>query len=165
MVNREKPEKLDRLDRRILGELQKDGGLSNLELAQRVGLSPSPCSRRVRALEEAGVIEQRVTLLDRRKLGLTLTVIIQIGMDRHTPERFQKFEEKVSSFPEVQECYLITGLEADYQLKVVVPDMDHYQEFLLNKVTRIPGVSGVHSSFVMRRVVDTTELPLKYLQG
>lgn len=157
------PHKLDRSDRRIIEELQKDGGLSNLELADRVGLSASPCSRRVKALEDAGIIDKRVTVLDRKKLGLSLTVLITIGMDRHTPERFERFEKEVNSLPEVQECYMITGLQADYQLKVVVPDMDHYQEFLLNKITRIPGVTGVHSSFVMRRIVDRTELPLKYL--
>jgi len=155
--------KLDRYDLRILQELQRDGGLSNQALAERIGLSPSPCLRRVKQLEDAGIIERRVTLLDRRKLGLTLTALIQISMDRHTPERFEQFESKVKSFPEVQECHLITGQEADYLLKVVVPDMDHYQEFLLNKLTRIPGVSGVHSSFVLRRVVDSTELPLGYL--
>lgn len=155
--------KLDRYDRRILEELQRDGGLSNQELAARIGLSPSPCSRRVKALEEAGIILRRVTLLDRRRLGLTLTAIIQISMDRHTPERFEAFEARIRSYPEVLECFLITGQDADYQLKVVVPDMDHYQEFLLNKITRIEGVSGVHSSFVMRRVVDKTELPLGHL--
>ncbi|MEJ2380485.1 MAG: Lrp/AsnC family transcriptional regulator [Gammaproteobacteria bacterium] len=155
--------KIDRLDRRILAELQRDGGLTNQELAERIGLSPSPCSRRVRQLEDAGIILRRVTLLDRQKLGLDLTAVIQIGMDRHTPERFRVFEEKVGSYPEVQECYLITGQQADYLLKVVVPDMEHYQEFLLNKITRIEGVSGVHSSFVMRRVVDSTELPLGYV--
>lgn len=154
---------LDRIDRRILDELQRDGGLSNQELADRVGLSPSPCSRRVKRLEDAGVIERRVTLLNRRRLGLSLTAIIQISMDRHTPERFEAFESKLRGYPEVQECYLITGQDADYLLKVVVPDMDHYQAFLLDKITRIEGVSGVHSSFVMRRVIDTTELPLGYL--
>ena len=154
---------IDRIDRQILEHLQKDGGLTNQQLAERVGLSPSPCSRRVKALEEAGIILGRKTLLERRKLGLSLTVILQIGMDRHTPERFQEFEEQVATYPEVQELYLITGQQADYILKVVVPDMEHYQQFLLNKVTRITGVSGVHSSFVMRRVIDNTELPLKYL--
>jgi len=155
---------LDRIDRQILEHLQKDGGLSNQELAAKVGLSPSPCSRRVKALEDAGIILRRVTLLDRKRLGLALTVVLQIGMDRHTPERFQAFEDAIATYPEVQECYLITGQQADYLLKVVVPDMDHYQAFLLEKITRIPGVSGVHSSFVMRRVVDNTELPLGYLQ-
>jgi Lrp/AsnC family leucine-responsive transcriptional regulator len=155
--------KLDRYDRRLLEELQKDAGLSNQELAERIGLSPSPCSRRLKQLEDAGIVQRRVALLDRRKLGLTLTAIIQISMDRHTPERFEAFETTVKQYPEVMECYLITGQDADYLLKVVVPDMDHYQEFLLNKLTRIEGVSGVHSSFVMRRVVDSTELPLGYL--
>ena len=159
----EKLLKIDKTDRRILGCLQKDGGLSNQELAEKVGLSPSPCLRRVKALEEAGIILRRVTLLDRKKLGLTLTVIIQIGMDRHTPERFEEFQEHIERCPEVQECYLITGQEADYIMKVVIPDMDAYQDFLLNRITRIPGVSGVHSSFVLRRVVDNTELPLGYL--
>lgn len=157
--------KPDRIDRRILEELQQDGGLTNQELAERVGLSPSPCLRRVKALEEAGVIQKRVTLLDRKKLGLSLTALIQISMDRHTPERFANFEEKVTQYPEVQACYLITGQDADYQLMVVVPDMDTYQEFLLNKITRIEGVSGVHSSFVMRRVKDSTALPLDYLKS
>jgi Lrp/AsnC family leucine-responsive transcriptional regulator len=159
----ERPPLLDELDRRILEELQRDGGLSNLDLAERVGLSPSPCSRRVKALEDSGIIEKRVTLLDRKKLGLTLTAFIQISMDRHTPERFDHFETRVRAYPEVQACWLITGHDADYLLKVVVPDMDHYQVFLLEKITRIDGVSGVRSSFVMRRVVDTTELPLGYV--
>ena len=155
--------KPDRLDRRILTELQQDGGLTNQALAERVGLSPSPCLRRVKALEDAGVITGRVTLLDRKKLGLSLTALIQISMDRHTPERFANFESTVKRFPEVQSCLLITGQDADYLLIVVVPDLEMYQEFLLNKITRIEGVSGVHSSFVMRWVVDTTALPLDYL--
>ncbi len=154
---------LDNLDRRILKLLQRDGGITNLELAQRVGLSASPCARRVRQLEEAGVIEGKVTLLNASKLDLKLTALIQISMDRHTPERFAVFEEAVRACPEVIECLLITGQAADYLLKVVVPDMERYQQFLLNKITRIPGVSDVHSSFVLRRVVSTTELPLKHI--
>jgi Lrp/AsnC family leucine-responsive transcriptional regulator len=155
---------LDEIDRRILDELQKDGGLSNLVLAERVGLSPSACSRRVQALEEQRVVAGRVALLDRSKLGLSLTAIIQIAMDRHTPERFASFEKKVRACPEVQACYLVAGQDADYLLKVVVPDMDRYQELLLNKITRIEGVSGVRSSFVMRSVIDTTVLPLGHLE-
>lgn len=154
---------LDDIDRHILDELQRDGGLSNLELAERVGLSPSACSRRVQALQDDHVITRRVTLLDRKKLGLSLTAIIQIAMDRHTPERFAAFEKKVRACPEVQACYLVAGQEADYLLQVVLPDMDHYQEFLLDKITRIEGVSGVRSSFVMRDVVATTVLPLDHL--
>ncbi len=155
--------KFDRTDRRILELLQKDANLSNQELAEKVGLSPSPCLRRVKALEEAGVILGKVTLLERKQLGLSLSVLIQISMDRHTPERFELFEQTVADLPEIQQCFLITGQDADYMLKVVVPDMDAYQEFLLNKITRIPGVSGVHSSFILRRVIDTTALPLGYI--
>ena len=154
---------LDKFDKHILVLLQKDASLSNLELAERVGLSPSPCLRRVQKLEAMGVITARRALLSAKALGLGLTVMIQISMDKHTPERFEQFERMVASYDEVQQCYLITGQSADYLLKVVVPDMDRYQDFLLNKLTRIEGVSGVHSSFVMRRVVDTTALPLHYL--
>lgn len=155
--------KLDRIDRHILEALQQNGELTNQELADKVGLSPSPCLRRVRALQDAGIILRRVTILDHKKLGLSLTAIILIGMDRHTPERFAAFEAQVADYPEVQECYLITGQDADYMLKVVVPDMDQYHHFLLNRITRIQGVSGVHSSFVLRRVIDSTALPLGYL--
>ena len=151
---------LDRTDRHILDELQRDGRISNQDLAQRVNLSPSPCLRRVRALEESGIIAGYRALLDARKLGLSLMALIHISMDRHTPERFANFEEKVAALPEVLECLLITGQAADYQLKVVVRDMDAYQALLLNKITRIPGVSGVHSSFVMRQVVNKTALPV-----
>lgn len=155
--------KLDRIDRNILELLQQNAELTNQEVADKVGLSPSPCLRRVRALEQAGIIVRRVTILDHKKLGLALTAILLIGMDRHTPERFAAFESQVAEFPEVQECYIITGQDADYMLKVVVPDMDHYHHFLLNRITRIQGVSGVHSSFVLRRVIDSTALPLNYL--
>jgi Lrp/AsnC family leucine-responsive transcriptional regulator len=156
------PPKLDSYDIKILAELQKDGGLSNYELAERVGLSASPCSRRIRQLEESGVIRERTVRLDPRALGLDLTALIYIRMDRHTPERFEQFETVVRAYPEVQECYLITGQEADYQLKITVPNMDEYQRFLLNKITRIEGVIGVHSSFVLRKAIDTTALPLAY---
>lgn len=151
---------LDRTDRRILDELQKDGAISNLDLADKVGLSPSPCSRRVKVLQESGIIQKTVAVLDPKALGLDLVAMISISMDRHTPERFENFETLVSNFPEVLECYLITGSSADYLLKVIVKDMEGYQQFLLGKLTRIEGVSGVHSSFVMRKVVDSTRLPM-----
>lgn len=152
---------LDRTDRKILALLQQDGSLSNLELAEQVGLSPSPCSRRVKALEDSGLIQGYRALLDARKLGLDLLALVNISMDRHTPERFDNFEARVSACPEVLECYLITGQSADYVLKVIVRDMEHYQQFLLGTLTRIDGVSGVHSSFVMRKVLDRTALPLE----
>mgnify|MGYP000356743122 FL=1 len=151
---------LDRTDRRILDELQKDGAISNLDLADKVGLSPSPCSRRVKALQESGIIQKTVAVLDQKALGLDLVAMISISMDRHTPERFENFERLVSNFPEVLECYLITGSTSDYLLKVIVKDMEGYQQFLLGKLTRIEGVSGVHSSFVMRKVVDSSRLPM-----
>jgi Lrp/AsnC family leucine-responsive transcriptional regulator len=150
--------KLDRFDRHILEVLQQDGRINNQDLADRIGLSASPSLRRVRALEDAGLIVAYRALLDARKLGLTLMALIHIAMDKHTPERFANFESAIAVLPEVLECLLITGQDADYQLKVVVRDMDHYQSLLLNQVTRIEGVTGVHSSFVLRRVVDKTAL-------
>lgn len=149
---------LDRTDKRLLDLLQKDASLSNLELADQVGLSPSPCSRRVKALEESGIIKGYRALLDAKKLGLDLMALIQISMDKHIPERFDLFESELQACPEVLECYLITGQSADYVLKVLVEDMDAYQQFLLGKLTRIEGVTGVHSSFVMRKVVDRTAI-------
>jgi Lrp/AsnC family leucine-responsive transcriptional regulator len=151
---------LSRHDRRILEVLQQEGRISNQELADRIGLSPSPCLRRVKALEEAGVIVGYRAMLASRPLGLTLTALVFISMDRHTPDRFTNFETKIAELPEVLECLLITGQQADYQLKVVVRDMDAYQELLLNKLTRIDGVTGVHSSFVLRKAIDKTALPL-----
>ena len=151
---------LDRTDRRILALLQKNGAISNLDLAQGVGLSPSPCSRRVKVLQDAGFILKTVAVLDAKAIGLDMIAMISISMDRHTPERFEAFENAVKSFDEVLECFLITGQSADYVLKVVVKDMNAFQQFLLGKLTRIEGVTGVHSSFVMRKVVDKTALPV-----
>ena len=153
---------MDRYDTQILEALQQEGRLSNQDLADRIGLSPSPCLRRVRQLEDQGIIDGYVALLDADKLGLKMTALIHISMDKHTPERFENFETQVQAFPEVQSCYLITGQSADYILKVVVQDMEHFQAFLLGKLTRIEGVSGVHSSFVMRKVVDKTALPVPH---
>ena len=155
---------LDRTDKRILDALQNDGSLSNQELAEKVGLSPSPCSRRVKQLEESGVIAGKAILLDAGKLGLNLTAMIQISMDRHTPDRFANFDKTLEGYPEVVSCALITGQAADYLVEVLVTDMEHYQEFLLNKLTTIPGVTGVHSSFVLRKIINRTSLPLDHLR-
>ena len=151
---------LDRYDRQILAVLQADGRISNQDLADRIGLSPSPCLRRVRALEESGYLIGYRALVNAKKLGLTLMALIHISMDQHTPERFANFETLIAELPEVMECLLITGQDADYQLKVIVKDMDAYQELLLNRITRITGVTGVHSSFVLRRVVEKTALAI-----
>ena len=155
--------KLDRIDRKILAAMQRNGRISNLELAELVGLSPTPCSRRVKRLEESGLISAHVTLLDQSMLGLKLTAYIGISMDRHTPDRFESFEARVQEFPEVMECSVVTGQSADYLLKAVVPDMAYYERFLLGRLTRIEGVTGVHSSFELRRVVQRTELPLDHI--
>lgn len=151
---------LDRYDRQILELIQQDGRMSNQDLADRIGLSASPCLRRVRALEESGLIIGYRALLDAKKLGLSLMALIGISMDQHTPERFANLEAMIGKIPEVLECLLITGQQSDYQLKVVVKDMDAYQDLLLNKITRIQGVTGVHTSFVLRKVVDRSNLPL-----
>lgn len=151
---------LDRFDRQILQLLQEEGRISNQDLADRIGLSPSPCLRRVRALEEAGLITGYRAVVEPKAMGLSLMALIHISMDEHTPERFEGFELAVRDIPEVMECLLITGQSADYQLKVVVKDMDAYQELLLNRITRIKGVTGVHSSFVLRRVVDRKGVPV-----
>lgn len=154
---------IDRFDIKILRELQLDGALSNQQLAERVGLTAAPCSRRVKHLEESGVIKSRVIRIDEQALSLSLFAILHISMDKHIPERFAEFERIISTFDEVIECYLITGHDADYQLKIAVPDMDSYHDILLGKITRIKGVSGVKSAFIMRKIVDTTALPLKYI--
>ena len=154
---------LDRIDRRILALMQANGRISNLELADGIGLSPTPCSRRVKRLEESGLIERHVTILNGALLGLNITAMISITMDRHTPDRFEHFERSVSQFPEVVECSIVTGQAADYLLKAVLPDMTYYEEFLLGRLTRIEGVTGVHSSFVLRKVINKTELPLAHI--
>lgn len=154
---------LDRIDRQILQVMQGNARISNLELAEAVGLSPTPCARRVRRLEQEKVIERHVTLLNQATLGLNITAMISITMDRHTPDRFENFEQQVQQFPEVIECAIVTGQAADYLLKAVLPDMTYYEEFLLGRLTRIEGVTGVHSSFVLRHVVNRTELPLDHV--
>ncbi len=153
-------ETLYRYDRQILHILQKHGRISNQELAEAIKLSPSPTLRRVKQLEEAGLIDGYVALLNAKKLGLTLMAFIGISMDKHTPERFSALESTLANYPEVLECHLITGQSAYYLLKVIVKDMDAYQQFLLQKLTRIDGVTGVHTSFVMKSPIKTTALPV-----
>jgi len=154
-------ETLDRYDRHILEVLQTHGRISNQALAEQVNLSPSPCLRRVRALEAAGLITGYRATVDARRLGYGLNVVLLISMDQHTPERFANFEARVAALPEVQECLLITGQEADYQLRIAAVDMDDYQRLLLEHITRIDGVSGVHSSFVLRQILHNRALPTR----
>ena len=155
--------KLDRMDRRILEEIQTDGSISNLELAERVGLSPSPCARRVKLLQDSGIISRQITLLDQKKLGLPISIYISVSLDNQSPDRLANFDTKVVGWPEVVECSLITGSDTDYLLKVVMPDMDYYQRFLLNKLNQIAGVSSIKTSFVLRQVVQRTEMPLDHI--
>ncbi len=152
--------KLDKYDKAILNALQNNGRLSNQELADQIGLSPSACLRRFKALESAGVILGYRALLDARSLGLDLMALVHISMDKHTHERFEAFDDAIQALPNVVECLLLTGQTADYQLKVVVKDLEAYQDLLLNHITQIEGVSGVHTSFVLRKVVDKTRCRL-----
>jgi len=152
--------KLDNYDKAILNALQENGRLANQEIADKIGLSPSACLRRFKALEESGVITGYRTTLDSKKLGLDLMALIHISMDKHTKERFSQFEKAVQSMPNVLECLLLTGQSADYQLKVLVKDLEAYQDLLLNHITQITGVSGVHTRFVLRKVIDKNGIPI-----
>jgi DNA-binding Lrp family transcriptional regulator len=153
---------IDRTDCRILDLLQDDARLANVELAQKVGLSPSPCLRRVRLLEEGGVIRRYVTLLDPARVGLPVSVFVQVTLERQVETALQQFEDAVRKHAEVMECYLMTG-DADYLLRVVAPDLESYQRFLLDNLTRIPGVASIKSSFALKQVSYRTALPLNHI--
>ena len=153
---------LDTIDARILTELQSDGGLTNAELAERVGLSPSPCLRRVKLLTDAGVIKKRVALVDGNTIDLKVSVFIHVTLEKQIEENLSEFEAAIEARPEVVECYLMTG-ESDYLLRVVVPDLEAYERFLMEHLTRIPGVSNIKSSFALNQVKYSTALPLDHL--
>ena len=150
---------LDKIDERILAALQADGRISNQDLAERVGLSPSPCLRRVRQLEAAGVISGYVTLLDPGALGLDVTAFVRVRLDQQVDRHLVAFEAAVTTLPEVMECYLMTG-ESDYQLRVLVRSLAEFEDFLRHKLTRIEGVAQVTSSFALRPIVYRTALPV-----
>lgn len=154
---------LDAIDIKILNALQEDASISNVELANRVGLSQSPCLRRVKALEDAKIIRKRVTLLDPRAIDLSVNVFVSVTLEKQVRERLQDFEKQVLRRPEVLECYLMTG-EADYLLRVVVQDLDAYERFLKNHLTRIPGVASIKSSFALNQVQYRTALPLNHIE-
>lgn len=143
---------LDKIDRQILALLRENARMSNLELAESVNLSPTPCARRVKQLEDAGVITGYSVTTDPRKLGYQLSVYIAISMDKHTAERFSNFEKKLREFPEVVSCSIVTGRSEDYLIKALVKDMAHYEEFLLHRLNRIEGIAQVHTSFELREV-------------
>lgn len=154
--------KLDRLDRRILEALQRDARLSNVELAEAIGLSPSPCLRRVRLLEEAGVISGYHAALDRNAVGLGLTVFVGVKVGPHHDEAATAFREAVVQLPEVVSCHLVSG-EADFLLQVVVADLPAYERFLLGTLLKLPGVSDIRSNFAIATVKAQTALPLAHL--
>ena len=154
---------LDVIDLKILRILQEDADISNVDLADRIGLSPSPCLRRVRILEESGVIQKRVTLLDASVLGLAVSVFVSVQLEKQSKENLTAFENEVRKRPEVVECYLMTG-ESDYLLRVVVPDLATYERFLKDSLTRIEGVANIRSSFALQQVSYSTALPLDHLR-
>jgi len=157
-------ETLDPIDWRILAQLQDDARLSNVDLARAVGLSPSPCLARVRALEEAGFITRYVSLLDPRRVGLNVSVFIQVALEKQVERALGVFEQAIRDRPEVMECYLMTG-ESDYLLRVVVPDLQALERFILDVLTRIPGVGNIKSSFALKQVKYQTALPLPAQQN
>jgi len=150
---------LDAIDQRILGRLQGNARLSNVDLADEVGLSPSPCLRRVRALEEAGVITGYAALVDQEAVGLPVSVFIMVTLERQIEHALEEFESKVRALPEVMECYLMTG-DSDYLLRVVTQDLRAYEAFLMNHLTKFAGVSSIKSSFALKQVVYRTALPI-----
>lgn len=156
--------KLDRFDRKILETLQANGRLPNIDLAADIGLSPSPCSRRVRLLEESGVIKGYSAVLDQEKVGLGLTVFVGIKVERHREKEAEAFREAVSVLPEVVMAHLVSG-ESDFLLQVVVPDLRAYENFLTNTLLKLPGIRDIRSNFAIQTVKPQTPLPLLHLPG
>lgn len=150
---------MDSFDIKILRALQADGRLSNVELADRIGLSPSPCLRRVKRLEAEGVIEGYSARINRTIVGIGVTVFVSVGLDRHREEEAERFRKVVLRLPQVVSCYAISG-EADFLLEIVVADLNQYSEFVLKRLRRIPGVKDLHSSFALEAMKIGSALPL-----
>jgi Lrp/AsnC family transcriptional regulator, leucine-responsive regulatory protein len=150
---------LDATDLRILAELQQDGSLTNVELARRVHLSPSPCLMRVKALESSGAIQRYVALTDPKVLGLGVNVFISISLKEQSRESLAEFERRIAEHDEVMECYLMTG-DSDYLIRVALPDIAALERFILNQLTPIPGIEKIRSSFALKQVRYKTALPL-----
>ena len=153
------PGRLDRTDIAILSQLQQNARITNADLAQSVNLSSTPCFNRVRALEKLGLFKQHVTLLNPEPLGLRINVFIQVSLEKQVKDALQRFEHAISERPEVMECYLMTG-DADYLLRVVMPDMQTLERFIVDHLTKIPGISNIRSSFALKQVRYKTALPL-----
>jgi|TARA_B110000914_G_scaffold103979_1_gene91134 Lrp/AsnC family leucine-responsive transcriptional regulator len=150
---------LDRTDYRILHHIQNNARMSNVDLADAIGLSPAPCLRRVKALEQAGVIKRYAGIVDAGAVGLPISIFINISLERQERSHLEDFEASIRSNPEVMECYLMSG-SSDYLVRIVVPDLQSFERFLADKLTRIPGVANIQSSFAVKQVVYNTELPL-----
>lgn len=155
---------LDAIDRRIVAALQADGRLSNVELADRVGLSPSPCLRRVKRLEREGYIEAYRATLQRSRVGLGFTVFVDVKIEGHANERAEAFQEAIVAMPEIVACHLVSG-EADYLLEVVVPDLERYQRFLVGKLLSLPIVREVRSNIAIQTLKAGGPLPLGHLDA
>src|SRR3977135_2620835 len=144
------PHRLDAVDRKILGLLRTGGRMSLADLSAKVGLSPSPCLRRVRMLERDGVIARYVAVLDQRAVGLPVSVFVSIKLEKQREESLNRFAKAIERWPEVLECYLMTG-SRDYWLRVVVPDLDAYERFVKQKLTRLDGIASIESSFALEQ--------------
>ena len=153
------PKRLDRIDIGILNQLQQNARITNSELARAVNLSQTPCFNRVRALEKLGLFKQQVTLLNPEPLGLRINVFIQVSLTKQDEDALRSFEEAIGERPEVMECYLMTG-DADYLLRVMMPDIQSLQRFIIERLTKIPGISNIRSSFALKQVRYKTALPL-----
>jgi DNA-binding Lrp family transcriptional regulator len=150
---------LDKIDRRILRALQEDGRIQNVDLAKKVGLSPSPCLRRVKILEESGVIERYVALLNASKIGAGLTVFARVWLKAQDAQTVEVFTEEVKRLPQVVECHLMAG-DCDFLLRIVAADLDAYRQFQIDHLTRIKGVQSVKTEIPMQKIKLTSELPL-----
>lgn len=153
------PISLDATDLRILDQIQQDARISNSDLAKHVGLSPSPCLRRVRQLERDGVIQGYAGIVNAKAVGLPISVFVRVSLHSQVRDALEDFENRIQQFEEIMECYLMTG-ESDYLLRIVVPDLESYERFLNDKLTRISAIANIQSSFALKQVTYRTGLPL-----
>ena len=151
--------KLDNIDYNILRNIQADGRISNLNLADKIGLSPSPCLRRVRELEKRKVIKRYVGLIDPKAVGFLINAFVNVRLRSQEKKFLNTFEHKVSMYNEVIECYLMTG-SSDYLLRVVTRDLEEYERFVIDKLTKIEGIANIQTSFALKPLIQRTEIPI-----
>ncbi len=155
-----KPAKLDKADRRILDAVQRNGRMTVVELSDHVGLSQTPCLRRLRNLESLGVIKGYTAKVDQDAVGLPVNVFVAVNLETQRQDQLEGFERHINTFPEVMECYLMSGGGRDYLLRVVASDIAHYERFLKEKLSRIPGIANIDTSFALNTIIQRTQLPL-----